>query len=103
MPDQRVLSDRVKTAIKTALATVLAYGVALSMDWEHAYWAAFAVAFCTLSTVGESLNKGLLRLSGTLLGSLAAITLIALFPQDRWLFLIGMSHLYRLLHLHDAR
>jgi Predicted membrane protein len=24
-------------------------------------------------------------------GSLAAITLIALFPQDRWLFLIGMS------------
>ena len=91
MPDQRVLSDRVKTAIKTALATVLAYGVALSMDWEHAYWAAFAVAFCTLSTVGESLNKGLLRLSGTLLGSLAAVTLIALFPQDRWLFLIGMS------------
>ena len=65
MPDQRVLSDRVKAAIKTALATVLAYGVALSMDWEHAYWAAFAVAFCTLSTVGESLNKGLLRLIGT--------------------------------------
>jgi uncharacterized membrane protein YccC len=91
MPDQRVLSDRVKTAIKTALATVLAYGVALSMDWENAYWAAFAVAFCTLSTVGESLNKGLLRLSGTLLAGLAAVTLIALFPQDRWPFLIGMS------------
>jgi Fusaric acid resistance protein family len=76
MPDQRLLSDRVKTAIKTALATVLAYGVALSMDWEHAYWAAFAVAFCTLSTVGESLNKGLLRLSGTLLGSLASSWLL---------------------------
>ena len=91
MPDQRVLSDRVKPAIKTALATVLAYGVALSMDWENAHWAAFAVAFCSLSTVGESLNKGLLRLSGTLLGSLAAFTLIALFPQDRWQFLIGMS------------
>src|SRR4029077_588301 len=91
MPDQRVLSDRVKTAIKTALATVLAYGVALSMDWDHAYWAAFAVAFCTLSAVGESLNKGLLRLYGTALGSLAAVTLIALFPQDRWLFLVAMS------------
>jgi uncharacterized membrane protein YccC len=91
MPDQRVFSDRIKTAIKTALAMVLAYSVALSMDWEHAYWAGFAVAFCTLSTAGESLNKGLLRLSGTFLGSLAAVTLIALFPQDRWLFLIGMS------------
>ncbi len=91
MLHQSALSDRVKIAIKTALATVLAYGVALSMDWENAYWAAFAVAFCTLSTVGESVNKGLLRLSGTLVGSLATITLIALFPQDRWLFLIGMS------------
>src|SRR5215831_5791164 len=91
MRPQRVLSDRVKTAVKTAIAVVLAYGVALSMDWERPYWAAFAVAFCTLSTVGESLNKGLLRLSGTLLGGVAAITLIALFPQDRWLFLIGMT------------
>jgi uncharacterized membrane protein YccC len=91
MPDQRVLSDRVKTAIKTALATVLACGVALSMDWKDTHWAAFAVALCTLSTVGESLNKGLLRLSGTLVGSVAAITLISLFPQDRWLFVIGMS------------
>src|SRR5262245_32319255 len=88
MPDQSVLPDRVKAAIKTALAIVLAYGVALSMDWGHAYWAAFAVAFCTLSTVGESLNKGLLRLAGTLLASLAAVTLIALFAQDRWLFRI---------------
>jgi uncharacterized membrane protein YccC len=91
MPDHRAVPDRVKSAIKTALATVLAYGVALSMDWENAHWAAFAVAFCTLSTAGESLSKGLLRLSGTLLGSLAAVTLIALFPQDRWQFLIGMS------------
>ena len=91
MPDQRVLSDRFKAAVKTALAMVLAYGVALSMDWDNADWAAFSVAFCTLSTVGESLNKGLLRLCGTFLGILATITLIALFPQDRWLFLIGMS------------
>jgi len=85
------LVGSVKGAVKTALAVVLAYGVALSMDWEHAYWAAFTVAFCSLSTVGESLNKGLLRLSGTVLGGVAAITLIALFPQDRWQFLIGMS------------
>jgi uncharacterized membrane protein YccC len=70
---------------------VLAYGIALSMDWENPDWAGFAVAFCSLSTVGESLNKGLLRLSGTLLGSLTALTLIALFPQERWLFLACMS------------
>ncbi|WP_156944737.1 FUSC family protein [Bradyrhizobium sp. Ec3.3] len=90
-PDKGVLSDRVKAAIKTALAMVLAYGVALSMNWGNADWAAFSVAFCTLSAVGESLNKGLLRLCGTFLAIVATITLIALFPQDRWLFLIGMS------------
>src|SRR5262245_42688564 len=89
--NQGALSGRVKAAIKTALAMVLAYGVALSMDWDNADWAAFSVAFCTLSTVGESLNKGLLRLCGTILGIFATVTLIALFPQDRWLFLIGMS------------
>jgi uncharacterized membrane protein YccC len=85
------MSDRLKAAVKTALAVVLAYGVALSMDWEKPYWAAFTVAFCGLSAVGESLNKGLRRLSGTFLGGVAAIALIALFPQDPWLFLIGMS------------
>ena len=69
MAGQSVLSDRVKAATKTALAMVLAYGVALSMDWDNPDWAGFAVAFCSLSTVGESLNKGLLRLSGTLLGA----------------------------------
>jgi uncharacterized membrane protein YccC len=89
--DQGVLSDRVEAAVKTALAMVLAYAVALSMDWDHANWAAFSVASCTLSSVGESLNKGLLRLSGTVLAILATITLIALFPQERWSFLIGMS------------
>src|SRR5262245_538741 len=91
MADQRVLSDRAKGALKTALAMVLAYGVALSMNWHNAYWAGFAVAFCSLSTVGESLNKGLLRLCGTLLGGLVALTLIAMFPQDRWSFLACMT------------
>src|SRR5262249_28769546 len=66
-------------------------GIALSMDWSHPYWAGFSVAFCTLSTVNESLEKGLLRLAGTVVGSMAALTLIALFPQDRWWFLIAMS------------
>src|SRR5262245_13143255 len=89
--DQRVLSDGFKAAVKTALAMVLAYGIALSMDWDNAYWAGFSVAFCSLSTVGESLNKGLLRLSATFLGIAVTLSLIALFAQDRWLFLICMS------------
>jgi uncharacterized membrane protein YccC len=91
MVDWKAISDRAKPAAKTALAMVLAHGIALSMNWDNPYWAGFAVAFCSLSTVGESLNKGLLRLLGTIVAGLAALTLVAAFPQDRWSFLASMS------------
>ena len=60
------LSTRTKEAIKTGLAMAIAYGIALSMDWEKPYWAGFAVAFISLATTGQSLNKGALRMLGTL-------------------------------------
>jgi len=59
------LSQRFKGAFKTALALVITYGIVLSMGWKNPYWAAFAVAFCSLATAGESLHKGLLRVAGT--------------------------------------
>ena len=58
------LSRKAKESIKTALAMTIAYGIALSMDWDRPYWAGFAVAFISLSTVGQSLNKGALRCWG---------------------------------------
>src|SRR5262249_2002908 len=91
MVGRKVLSDRVKTSTKTALAMVLAYGIALSMNWDNPHWAGFAVAFCSLPTAGASRNKGILGLAGTVLAGLAALTLIAAFPQDRWSFLACMS------------
>jgi hypothetical protein len=36
------------------------------MDWDRPYWAGFAVAFVSLSTIGQSLNKAALRVLGTL-------------------------------------
>jgi uncharacterized membrane protein YccC len=85
------LSVRAKEAIKTALAMVLAYGIALWMDWDRPYWAAIAVAFVSLATIGQSFNKAALRMFGTLLGAVVALVLIALFPQDRWWFMVFFS------------
>ena len=85
------LSTRTKEAIKTALAMTIAYGIALSMDWDRPYWAGFAVAFISLSTVGQSLNKGAMRMLGTLFAVVVALTLIALFPQERWWFMVALS------------
>ena len=52
------LSTRIKEAIKTGLAMAIAYGIALQMDWDRPYRAAFAVAFISLPTAGQSLHKG---------------------------------------------
>jgi hypothetical protein len=86
-----VPSDRFKDAFKIALAMVITYAIALSQGWETPFWAGFAVVFCGLTAVGDSLNKGLLRVFGTLFGAMAGLALLALFPQDRWAFLIAMS------------
>ena len=86
-----MLSQRAKEAIKTGLAMAIAFGIALAMDWENPYWAGFAVAVISLSTAGQSLNKGAMRMLGTLVAAVAALTLLALFPQDRWLLMIALS------------
>jgi len=84
-------SIKVKEAIKTALAMTIAYAIALYMDWERPYWAGFAVAFVSMATVEKSLGKAAMRMLGTLLAAIAALTLIALFPQQRWLFMVALS------------
>ncbi len=86
-----MFSVKAKESIKTALAMTLAYGIALSMDWDKPMWAGFAVAFVSLSTSGQSLNKAALRMVGTLVAIIVSLTLIALFVQDRWLFVVFIS------------
>jgi uncharacterized membrane protein YccC len=85
------LSTRAKEAIKTGLAMAIAYAIALQMDWDRPYWAAFAVGMISLPAAGASLRKGVLRMSGTLVAGVAALTLIALFSQQRWWFMIVLS------------
>jgi uncharacterized membrane protein YccC len=84
-------SEDFRQAVRVALAMVITYGIALSMDWDKPFWAALSVAFCSLATVGDSINRGIQRVLGTLLAGVVALMLVALFPQDRWLFLLSMS------------
>ena len=86
-----ILSSRTKESIKTALAMTIAYGIALSLDWDRPYWAGFAVAFVSLATIGQSMNKAALRMLGTLLAMVVSLTLIALFAQQRWAFILCLS------------
>ena len=79
---------RFKEAIKTGLALVLVYAIALNLNWMNPYWAGWAVAMIALSTAGESIHKGMLRLAGTIPGCLSALVILSLAPQSRWLFLL---------------
>ena len=65
--------------------------LAVALGWERPAWAGAAVALCSLSTTGESVNKGLLRILGTFLAGSVALLLNALFPQDRWAHLLSAT------------
>jgi len=86
-----ILSSKTKESIKTALAMTIAYGIALSMDWDRPYWAGLAVAVVSLASIGQSMNKAALRMFGTLAAVVVSLTLIALFAQERWAFILFLS------------
>ena len=86
-----LLSNRAKEPIKTSLGIAIAYAMSMSMGWESPMWAGFTVAFISLATVGHSFRRGILRMLGTLMGGAAALTLIALFAQQRWLLMVALT------------
>jgi len=79
-----VISTRAKEAIKTALAMVIVFGIAFLFGWDKPEWAGLAVAMVSLPGIGQSLNKGTRRIAGTVLGAIAGLLYLGLFPQDRW-------------------
>lgn len=86
-----MLSARCQFALTIATAITVAYALALSWGWERPYWAGFAVAMIGLSTIGESVFKGLQRLAGTGVAVVVALVMISLFAQERWMFAISLS------------
>jgi uncharacterized membrane protein YccC len=82
------LSTRAKEAIKTALAMALVYFIALKVSWMNPSWAGFAVAMVSLAAAGLSIQKGLLRIAGTIPGCVAALLILSFASQGRWVFVM---------------
>jgi uncharacterized membrane protein YccC len=57
---------------------------------KHRQWAGTSAAIDCQPIVGSSLCKGVFRMIGTVVGAVAAVLLMAMFPQDRIGFLFGM-------------
>lgn len=85
-------SDKLKFSIKVSLSMALAYLIPLSQGWSQASTAAITVMLiAAMGSVGESVIKGAMRVLGTIIGAVIGMTLIALFPQERILYLVTLS------------
>ncbi len=85
-------SDKLKFAIKVSLSLTLAYMIPMAMGWAQPNTAAITVMLIAGSGgVSESVEKGLIRVVGTMVGATLGIALIAVFPQDRALYLLSLS------------
>jgi uncharacterized membrane protein YccC len=86
------LSDKMKFAIKASLSLVLAYLIPFSQGWNNATTAVTTIMLIAATgSLGDSVMKGVLRVIGTVIGAVIGMVLIALFPQDRELYLLSAS------------
>lgn len=86
------LSDKLKFSIKVSLSMALSFLIPFAMGWPQASTAATTIMLiAAIGSVNESVNKGAMRVLGTLIGAAIGMTLIAFFPQDRMLYLAVLS------------
>ena len=85
------LSTRTKEAIKIGLAMVIVYAIAMQMGWDKPYWAGFTVVTISVLSAGMSLSRGVTRTLGTLVGAVAGLAIMGLFPQERWWLMSCLS------------
>jgi hypothetical protein len=86
------LSAKLKFAIKVSLSIMLTYMIPITLGWDQPSTAAMTIMLIAAEGgVSNSIAKGMLRVSGTIIGAFIGMSLIAIFPQERMLFLISMS------------
>ena len=84
--------DKLKFSIKASLSLTLVVLLSFSLGWTQITPAIVTIIIiASMGSVGESLNKGVLRVIGTIIGASLGLLLIALFPQERELYLFVLS------------
>ena len=74
--------EHVRFALKTTIAVMAAYVIYTLLDWPGLRTSVVTCFFVALGSLGESIHKLTLRLSGALIGGLAAgLCIVYLFPH----------------------
>jgi uncharacterized membrane protein YccC len=69
----------------------LALCVAFWLKLDNAYWAGTSAAIVCQPHLGASLRKSWFRMIGTVVGAVVIVVLTAVFPQNRFGFLVGLA------------
>jgi multidrug resistance protein MdtO len=82
VPDAFTNPEYLHSAIKGALAGFICYLIFTLFDYEGVYTSIITCIVCSLSTVGASLQKGVMRFAGAAVGGvLGLISLVYIFPH----------------------
>ncbi|MGF1776353.1 FUSC family protein [Vibrio nomapromontoriensis] len=86
------MTNKTLFALKVAVSLTLAYLIPFALGWPQASTAATTVMLiaCT-GGQRESLEKGTLRVLGTIVGAVIGLLLVGLFAQDRLLYMLSVS------------
>jgi uncharacterized membrane protein YccC len=90
-PNSRASWRRVTFAVKTTVSALLALFVAFAFDLDQPKWALLTVFIVAQPQSGLVLAKSFFRVVGTLIGAAAALLVVALFAQERVLFLGALA------------
>ncbi|WP_341992354.1 FUSC family protein [Azorhizobium sp. AG788] len=74
---------RVLFGVRLAASVCLALYVTYFLELENSFWAATTAAIVCQPNLGASLQKARYRVLGTVVGALAMVQLLMLFPQSR--------------------
>ena len=79
---------QLRQALKLALSMVLFYWLALSFNWDEPKYGGLAIVIVSLATTGASIQTGVLRIVGTVVGVAVGFLVLGLFSHDRWMTLL---------------
>ena len=91
------VSARLQTALLSASAITLAFAFAYALALERPYWAGIAAMVLSLASQGQSLQKGLWRMAGTVAGAAAGMAVLANFGEARLSLLLACGVLLAVL------
>ena len=86
-----VWGPRLIFGLRLWLSVSLALYIAFWLQLDNAYWAGTSAAIVCQPQLGASLRKGWFRMIGTVIGAVMSVALTACFPQDRFLYLLGLA------------